>query len=335
MLLVGASNWRTPRNNGWDLMPRLILNARMYAVSPEAEAAWRMLLERVVEMAGLADGRNGVSFVYEPYPAPQPLEVLWRRDDLGCAFMCGYPIALKLADVTPIAAPIPRADWAQEPVPFGSKRSEPKGPAQGLDSGAIPYRSDGPIRLGNALGGAVYRSDLIVRRDASYRKLEETFAGRLGWTVEHSHSGFNALRHHLMHYRTAERPTLYADVKGGLVTARAILDAVVAGSIDIGPLDAYWHVLIQRYRPELTANIRVLQSTALAPMPAFVAGPAVPTEAIDALKSAFVAAAGEAWFGPIGDALEIVGFAPVDQSSFARTLAWDEAAKAAGYPYPA
>ncbi len=38
-----------------------------------------------------------------------------------------------------------------EPVPFGSKRSERKGPAQGLDSGAIPYRSNGPIRSGNAL----------------------------------------------------------------------------------------------------------------------------------------------------------------------------------------
>ncbi len=40
-----------------------------------------------------------------------------------------------------------------DPVPFGSKQSERKGPAQVVVSGANPYRSDGPIRSGNALGG--------------------------------------------------------------------------------------------------------------------------------------------------------------------------------------
>jgi PAS domain S-box-containing protein len=42
-----------------------------------------------------------------------------------------------------------------EPVPFGSNRSERKEPAQSLESGAIPYRSDDPIRAGNALDEAV------------------------------------------------------------------------------------------------------------------------------------------------------------------------------------
>jgi tetraacyldisaccharide 4'-kinase len=40
-----------------------------------------------------------------------------------------------------------------EPVPFGSKRSERKGPAQAIKSGAIPYRSADTIRSGNALLG--------------------------------------------------------------------------------------------------------------------------------------------------------------------------------------
>ena len=77
----------------------------MYAVTPPVEAAWRELLAAVARDAQ-------VPLTYLPYPAPQPLEVLWSRPDLGAAFMCGYPIALGLAPVVPLAAPIPEADWA-------------------------------------------------------------------------------------------------------------------------------------------------------------------------------------------------------------------------------
>ena len=74
------------------------MNARMYAVTPAVEAAWRALLEHITREAEVA-------LDYLPYPAPQPLETLWSRPDLGAVFMCGYPIALKLAPVVPIAAP--------------------------------------------------------------------------------------------------------------------------------------------------------------------------------------------------------------------------------------
>ena len=64
----------------------------MYAVSPEVEGAWRALLAHVAQEAG-------AKFEYFSYPAPQPLEPLWRREDLGLVFMCGYPIASQLATV--------------------------------------------------------------------------------------------------------------------------------------------------------------------------------------------------------------------------------------------
>src|SRR4029077_7381342 len=190
-----------------------IMNARMYAVTPEVEGLWRTLLEHI--------GREAhVALDYFSYPAPQPLEALWSRPDLGAVFMCGYPISLKFAPVVPIAAPIPSAPWAE--------------------------------------GRAVYRTDLIVREDAPYRTLEDTFGGRAGWTVTHSHSGFNALRHHLLAYRTPQRPALYREMVGNLVTARNVLDGVRAGRIDVGPLDAYWHLLIARHAPELSCGVRVL-----------------------------------------------------------------------------
>ena len=266
------------------------MNARMYAVTAEVEAAWRTLLEHITSEAG-------VTLSYLPYPAPQPLEVLWARTDLGAVLMCGYPIALGLAPVIPLAAPIPRAPWAA--------------------------------------GRAVYRSDLIVREGAPYRRLEDTFGGKAGWTVAHSQSGFNAFRHELLGYRSSERPRLYAHVAGNLITARNVLDAVREGRIDIGPLDAYWHLLIARHAPQLTAGIRVLASTPLTPMPAFVATAGMPPELIGRLRAAFGAAASRPWFDPFRDPLLLEGFAPVDQAVFTPLLQWDREARAAGYALPA
>jgi ABC-type phosphate/phosphonate transport system substrate-binding protein len=264
-------------------------NARMYAVAPDAEAAWRALIERVAAEAG-------VTLDYMAYPAPQPLEHLWSRPDLGAVQMCGYPIALRIADVIPLAAPIPAADWAQ--------------------------------------GKALYRSDFIVRADSRFHSLADTFGGRIGWTVEHSHSGFNAPRHHLLRYRTPARPMLYREVVGNLVTARRILDCVLDGTIDVGPLDAFWHALVAKYRPELTKDIRVVESTDLAPIPAFVAAPGLPADDVRRLRAAFAAAASRDWFAVLGDALLIGGFNAVDPKDYATTLRWDEDAKAAGYPLP-
>ena len=271
-------------------MTSLIANARMYAVAPAAEAAWQSLIAHISSDAG-------VPLTYLPYPAPQPLEHLWRRDDLGCVQMCGYPIALKIADVTPLAAPISSLAWAA--------------------------------------GRAVYRTDLIVRADSPYRTLADTFGGRVGWTVEHSHSGFNALRHHLLPYRSAARSRVYAGAVGNLITARKILDSVLDGGIDIGPLDGYWHALIDKYKPELTVGIRILESTALAPMPAFVATKSLPADAVQRLQQAFAGASTKPWFPALGSALLIQGFAAVDHADFAVTLSWDRDAKTAGYPAPA
>jgi ABC-type phosphate/phosphonate transport system substrate-binding protein len=267
-----------------------IANARMYSVTPEVEAAWRDLLGRILAEAGL-------DYRYESYPAPKPLEQLWSRADLGCVFMCGYPIALELSPVTPIAAPVPSLDWAG--------------------------------------GRPLYRSDLIVRADAPFDRLEDTFGHRLGWTVEHSHSGFNALRHHLLAYRSADRPALYGEVTGHLITARGILDEVLAGEIDVGPLDGYWHALIRTHRPELLAGVRVVASTALAPIPAFVAAPTVPDEAVRAMKAAFAAAHRRPWFAPFAETLLLSRFEPVAPGDFAVTLERDRAALDAGYPLPA
>jgi len=271
-------------------MSEWIANARMYAVTPAVEDAWRELLAHVAADAG-------VTLRYLPYAAPRPLEDLWSRPDLGAVFMCGYPVALGLAPVVPLAAPIPRAPWAA--------------------------------------GRAVYRTDLIVRTAASYASLEDTFGHRAGWTVAHSQSGFNAFRHHLLSYRGPGRQALYAQMTANLVTARNVLDAVREGRIDVGPLDAYWHLLIAQHAPQLVAGVRTLASTPLTPLPAFVAAPGLPADAVARLRSAFARAASRPWFGPLADVLLIDGFAEVEREAYAMFLEWDREARAAGYEEPA
>ena len=270
-------------------MTGLIANARMYAVTPQVEAAWRALLAHVAVAADVA-------LDYLSHPAPLPLEALWSRTDLGCVLMCGYPIASRLAAVTPIAAPIPALAWAQ--------------------------------------GRAVYRTDFIARAASGYDTLSQAFAGRFGWTTPHSHSGYNAPRHHLLGYRQAREPRIFTSVTRDLVTARRVLDCVVTGEIDVGPLDAYWHHLLAMHRPDLVADIRVIERTALAPMPAFVAGPNAPAAAIARLKGAFAEAHRAAWFAELAPALAISGFALVAHDSFATALQWEREALAAGYPAP-
>ncbi len=267
-----------------------IANARMYAVTPEVESAWRTLLAQVAAEAG-------IGLEYFAYPAPAPLEDLWERPDLGAVFMCGYPVALGMAPVVPLAAPVPAVEWAR--------------------------------------GRAVYRTDLIVRTDSPYRALEDTFGGRAGWTVAHSQSGFNAFRHELLQHRRPDRPRLYTHVAENLITARAVLDAVREGRIDVGPLDAYWHLLIRRHAPQLTQGIRVVGATPLTPIPGFVAARGAPTAQVDALRSAFASAHERRWFGPLADTLLITGFQAVDVSRYQLYLEWDREARAAGYAAPA
>ena len=292
MTLAASASFRFNIEKGVSTIPMpipYVSNARMYAVSPEAETAWMELIAHVAAEAGTA-------FEYVTYPAPRPLENLWRRDDLGCVQMCGYPIALDLADVVPLASPIPAASWS------GCK--------------------------------ALSRTDLIVRNDAPYRTLSDTFGGTVGWTVEHSQSGFNALRFHLLSYRSEDHPRLYRRSVGHLVTARRILDSVADGSIDVGPLDAYWHMLVRKYLPELTKKVRVLESTETVPMPAFVTVPSMPRHTVDRLREAFAAAHTRPWFAPFSASLLIEGFELVTRGAFLRTLEWARTAEAAGYLEP-
>ena len=177
---------------------------------------------------------SGIPLVYVDHAAPAPLEALWSRHDLAATFMCGFPFASATPKPLILAAPI---------------SSQPR------------YRRQ-----------PVYCTDFVVRADSKYRNVSDTFGGRIGWTVPHSQSGFNAVRHHLLKYRHGSE-RLFTQSIGPLVTPRKVIEAVVNRVIDIGPLDSYVRDLLERHKPATAAKLRTVESTAMTPIPPLIASP--------------------------------------------------------------
>jgi ABC-type phosphate/phosphonate transport system substrate-binding protein len=223
--------------------------------------------------------------------APAPLDLLWARDDLAAVFMCGWPFAREGA-LRPIVA---------APVPLSSP------------------------------GRPVYRSHFIVRADSPFATLEDTFGRRFAYTVPDSHSGYNAPRHHLLTYRTAERPALYAATVGPLITPRRVVETVLAGEADVGPLDSYAYDLLCRHDPALMAGVRVLDSTRWVPMPLLVGSVGGDAGVARELGLVLAGAADDAAARPILADLVLAGFARPAAPDYNVTVSWDAEARAAGY----
>lgn len=265
----------------------LVANARMYAVSPAVAALWGEFFAQVSRV-------SGVDLTVIPHGAPAPLEDLWQRDDLGLAFICGFPFAGGRFAVEPVAAP-------------------------------IPLSGD---------GRPVYATHLVTRADGPIRTLSDSFGTRIGWTVEHSQSGFNAMRTHLLPYRRKETP-LYAESVGPLLTPRRVIEAVLDGTIDLGPLDSYFYDLLLAHEPETAAMLRIVDTTAPSPVPLLVASRTVDEATVGRLSHALLGMAQERAGQSILAGLRLAGFAKVEAENYHVLLRRAEAADAAEYPVPA
>lgn len=227
----------------------MIVNTRMYSVAPAAKAAWRELLEWILERANVR-----MEFVDQEPPAT--LADLWSRGDLGVAMMCGLPYSHRKPRPLLLAAPVPT-----------------------------------PERYANR---AVYFTDVAVRADSPFQKLEDTFGHVVGYTLTDSMSGCVALRRHLLPFRKAPHHNpggkpIYGKVVGELVNARGIIQALIDGRIDVGPLDGYVFDLIRHNDPAFAANVRIVAQTDAAPMPPLIATAALDPDTVGRLRSAFAA----------------------------------------------
>lgn len=264
----------------------LVANARMYAVDAATAAVWSALFARVSAL-------SGVPLEVVAHTAPAPLENLWRRDDLGLAFICGYPFARGSFPVRPVAAPIPA--WGD--------------------------------------GRPLYATHLVVRAESAIATLEDSFGKRLGWTVEHSQSGFNALRTHLLADWQARR-RLYARSIGPLLTPRRVIDALLADEIDIGPLDSYFHDLLLAAEPRTAARLRIVATTAPRPMPLLVSSEGVEDGIVLALRQALLTTARDPEAHAMMARLRLAGFAVAETEAYQVLIREAEMATASGYEQP-
>jgi ABC-type phosphate/phosphonate transport system substrate-binding protein len=239
---------------------------------------------------------SGVELDVLDHAFPLPLSDLWSRADLACAFMCGFPFALATRPPRPVAAPVP----AKAPIP----------------------------------GRPVYATRLLVRADSEYFSIEDTFDRRVGYTAEDSHSGYNALRHHLLPYYRQRGGKLYRQSIGPLTTPWRVIEALLAGDIDVGPLDGYALDLMLRHQAELGSRIRIIATTDPAPIPFLVAASGCPDEIVSRLQAALATFAGVPACADLRDRLCLDAFAPVATWDYGLTMHWDAEARAAGYAQP-
>jgi ABC-type phosphate/phosphonate transport system substrate-binding protein len=136
-------------------------------------------------------------------------------------------------------------------------------------------------------GKAVYMSDIVVKADSPFRSLEDTFGGVAGYTLKDSQSGYFAWRTLLL---TKYPGAKYRKIVGGRLNPRGIIQALVEGEIDVGPLDGYVFDLIRAGDPQLASQVRVIASTDPTPIPPLVATAPLKQTQVEKLRSAFLRA---------------------------------------------
>jgi ABC-type phosphate/phosphonate transport system substrate-binding protein len=186
---------------------------------------------------------------------PAPIDELWQRRDMAAVFMCGLPFSRAHPRPELIAAPVPSP----------------------LDFRGLPQ----------------YWSAMVVRKDSTHQIIEDTFGGRIALTVPDSQSGCLAALYYLM--TIADKFPLYREVIAPQVTPLGAVSAVVDGAADVAPIDSYALSLLQKYRRDLTSQLRTIARTPRTPIPPLVAS----APGLSTLQAAFL------------DADRIPGIAPL------------------------
>ncbi len=267
----------------------MIANARMYALNDTVAVAWRRLFEWIAD-----DAQAPLDVI--AHPPPQPLGDLWRRDDLGCALMCGFPWATwrdTIERPTPLAVPVP------SPAIFGDR--------------------------------PMYWTDIVVRADSRVASVADLEGMRFAFTVEDSQSGYQAPRRFFAERAQLAGGHLFRAMVGPLITPRRVVEAIVAGDADAGPLDAWWHALLRRHEPEVAARLRTVATTTPAPIPLVVGAAGMPEPQKRRVTAAFERMADVAELADVRDALLIKRFVCADAAEYESLLASAREADTLGY----
>jgi ABC-type phosphate/phosphonate transport system substrate-binding protein len=214
----------------------------------------------------------GIRAAVIEHPAPLPIDELWLRNDMAAVFMCGLPYSRAQPQPALIAAPVP--------------------------SGA------------EFAGRPEYWSELVVREDSPFESIEATFGGRLALTLPNSQSGYAAPLQFLMS-RAASAP-LYKEIISPAVNPLGAASAVISGAADVAPIDAFAFQLLQKYRGDLTTQLRTIARTAKTPIPPLVAS----IDGLNRLQAAFIHAHRNIALQPVMAGLLLERFVPAHRGDY-------------------
>jgi ABC-type phosphate/phosphonate transport system substrate-binding protein len=214
----------------------------------------------------------GLDVTLVEHTAPAPIDELWQRPDKAAVFMCGLPFSRSHPRPELVAAPVP---------------SPP-------DFGGLPQ----------------YWSEMVVRKDSSLQTIRDTFGGRIALTVPDSQSGCLAALYYLM--TAGDRFPLYREVITPKVTPLGAMSAVIEDAADVAPIDSYAFCLLQKYRQDLTSQLRSVGRTVPTPIPPLVSSSA----GIERLQAAFLAAHRIAALAPLMAGLMLDRFVRPDPASY-------------------
>jgi ABC-type phosphate/phosphonate transport system substrate-binding protein len=214
----------------------------------------------------------GLDITVVEHSVPAPINELWQRPGKAAVFMCGLPFSRS----------DPRPELIAAPVPSPS------------DFRGLPQ----------------YWSEMVVRKDSGFQTIKDTFGGRIALTVPDSQSGCLAALYYLM--TAADRFPLYGEVITPKVTPLGAMSAVIDGAADVAPIDSYAFCLLQKYRSDLTSQLRTIDRTARTPIPPLVAS----SIGLETLQAAFLAAHRIAAMTPLMEGLLLERFVRPDPASY-------------------
>jgi len=215
--------------------------------------------------------KAGLDLEVVAHPAPAPLAELWQREDKAAVFMCGLPFACASFPAQLLVAPVPSPPAFQ--------------------------------------GRPRYWSELVVHRDSPHTTLADTFGRRIAFTVADSQSGYAAALDFLRS-QPGDFPR-FREIIAPQITPLGALTAVIEGWADLAPVDSYAFALLDKYRPELTAQVRTLARTPPTPIPPLVCSPGAFDScpgSFDSLRAAFLNAHTDPALGPLLQALLLERF---------------------------
>jgi phosphonate transport system substrate-binding protein len=190
-------------------------------------------------LAGYLGGKLEIAWEFITGPPWQEREQMLDSGQINIGWICGLPYVQKIdredAQLELLAAPVMSA----------------------------PRYQDKPI----------YFSDVIVRKESSFRSFEDLRGRKWAYNEPGSHSGYNLTRYMLA--RMGELGVFFGDItEAG--SHQAALQMLLAGGIDGTSIDSTVLEMEMKNRPEVAEQIRKIATWGPSPIPPWVIHKGVP-----------------------------------------------------------